>query len=105
MKQWLIILQLHVNKIEVRITFKIKIWHCLEVLTPETMKLLGSAKNKITKCEDCENVPHLGFTEVIRVHCHNVNNYYQHDSRVLYTFVSDKLFGQLLNILPKNLTS
>ena len=56
------------------------------------MKLLGSTKTKITKDKNCENVPHPEITEVVLVHCNVVNNDYQQDSRVLYTFVSNKLF-------------
>ena len=52
------------------------------------MKLLGSTKSKITKDENGENLPHLEITEVILVHCNIVNNDYQQDSRVLYTFCS-----------------
>ena len=59
------------------------------------MKLLGSIKNKITKYENCENVPHLEITEVVLIHCNIVNNDYQQDSRVLYTFVPNKPFGSL----------
>ena len=59
---------------------------------PGTRKLLGSTKSKITK--DGKNVSHLEITEVILVHCNIVNNNYQEDSRVLYTFVPNKLFGQ-----------
>ena len=66
------------------------------------MKLLGSTKNKITKDKNDENVPHLEITEVVLVHCNIVNNYYQQDSRVLYTFVPNKPFGSLLEISPKN---
>ena len=66
------------------------------------MKLLGSTKNKITKHENGENVPHLEIDEVSLIHCNIVNNDYQEDSRVLYTFVPDKSFGQLLDISPKN---
>ena len=69
------------------------------------MKLLGSTESKITKDENGENVPHLQITEVVLVHCNIVNNDYQHDSRVLYTFVLNKSFGQLLDISPKNLLS
>ena len=50
---------MYVNKIENRITFKIKTGYYLELLTPETMKLLGSTKNKITKDKNGENVPHI----------------------------------------------
>ena len=66
------------------------------------MKLLGSAKNKITKDKNGENVPHLEITEVVLVHCNIVNNDYQQDSRVLYTFVPSKSFGSLLDISPSN---
>ena len=66
------------------------------------MKLLGSTKSKITKDENGDNVPHLEITEVVLIHCNIVNNDYQQDSRVLYTFVPNKSFGQLLDISPKN---
>ena len=66
------------------------------------MKLLGSTKNKITKDKNGENVPHLEITEVILVHCNMINNDYQHDSRVLYTFAPNKSFGSLLDISPSN---
>ena len=62
------------------------------------MKLLGSTKNKITKDKNDENVPHLEITKVMLVHCNSVNNDYQQDSRVLYTFVPNKPFGSLLEI-------
>ena len=82
--------QIYVNKIENRITFKIKDGYTFELLTPETMKLLGSTKTKITKDKNSENVPHLEITDVVLVHCNIVNNDYQHNSRVLYTFVPNK---------------
>ena len=94
--------QIYVNKIENRITFKIKDGYILELLTPETMKLLGSTKNKISEDKNGENVPHLEITEVVLVHCNIVNNDYQQDSRVLYTFVPNKPFGTLLDISPTN---
>ena len=90
------------NKIKNIIIFKIKTGYYLELLTPETMKLLGSTENKITKDKNGENVPHLEITEVVLVHCNIVNNDYQQDSRVLYTFVPNKPFGSLLEISPKN---
>ena len=68
------------------------------------MKLLGSTENKITKDKNGENVPHLEITEVVLVHCNIVNNDYQQYSRVLYTFVSNKPFGSLLEISPRNHT-
>ena len=57
--------QIYVNKIENRVTFKIKNGYSLELLTPQTMKLLGSIENKISKNKNGENVPHLEITEVI----------------------------------------
>ena len=75
--------QIYVNKIENRVTFKIKNGYSLELLTPETMKLLGSTENKITRDKNDENVPYLETTEVVLVYCNIVNNDYQHDSRVL----------------------
>ena len=95
--------QIYVNKIENRVILKIKNGYSLKLLTPETMKLLGSTENKITKDKDGENVPHLEITEVILVHCNIANNDYQQDSRVLYTFVSNKPFGSLLEISPANI--
>ena len=67
------------------------------------MKLLGSTKNKITKVKNGENVPHLEISEVVLVNCNIVNKDYLQDSRVLYTFVPNKSFDELLDISPKNL--
>ena len=94
--------KIYVNKIENRITFKIESGYSLELLTRETIKLLGSTENKITKNKNNENVPHLEITEVVLVHCNIVYNDYQQDSRVFYTFVQNKPFGSLLEISPKN---
>ena len=66
------------------------------------MKLLESTENKITEDKNGENVPHLEITEVVLVHCSIVNNDYQQDSIVLYTFVLNKPFYQLLENLPAN---
>ena len=66
------------------------------------MKLLGSTENKITKDKNGENMPHLEITEVVLGDCDIVNNDYLQDSRVLYTFVPNKLFGSLLEISPTN---
>ena len=94
--------QILVNKIENKITFKVKKGYSLELLTPETMKLLESTKNKIIKDKNGENVPHLEITDVLLIHCDIVNNDYQQDSRVLYTFVPNKPSGSLLKISPTN---
>ena len=66
------------------------------------MKLLGSTKSKITKDKNGENVPYLEITEVVLIHCNVFNNSYQQKSRVLYTFVPNKSFGQLLDISLEN---
>ena len=93
---------IYINKIENRITFKMKTGYYLEILMPKTMKLLGSTESRITKYKNGENVPHLEITEVVLIHCIIVNNDYQQDPKVLYTFVPNKLFGQLLDISSKN---
>ena len=80
-------IQIYVNKIENRLTFKIKTGYSLELLTKETIKLHGSTESKTSKDKNGENVSHLEITEVVLVHCNIVNNDYQQDSRVLYTFV------------------
>ena len=66
------------------------------------MTLLGSTKNLIAKVKNSENVPHLEITEILSIHYNIVNNDYQQDSRVLYTFVPNKPFGNLLEIYPTN---
>ena len=70
-------IRIYVNKIENRITFKIKSGYYLQLLTPETMKLLGSTENKTTKDKNGENVPCLEVVELVLVHCNLVNNDYQ----------------------------
>ena len=66
------------------------------------MKLLGSTESKITKDKNGENVPHLEIVELVLFHCNLVNNDYQQDSRILYTFVPSKPFGSLLEISLTN---
>ena len=95
-------IRMYMNRIENRITFKIKNGYYLELLTAETMNLLGSTESKITKDKNGENVPHLEIVELVLVHCNLVNNGYQQDSRILYTFVANKTFGSLLEISPTN---
>ena len=89
---------IYVNQIKNKITFRIKTNFYLELLTPETIKLLGSIKSKIIEKENCENVPPL---EIAEFHCNIVKNSYQQNSRVLYIFVPHKQFDQLQNISPK----
>ena len=89
-------MQIYVNKIKNRITFKIKKGYSLELLTPETMKLLGSTEKK--KDKNGENVPKPESIEVVLIHCNIVNNDYQQDSRVSHNFVPNKPFDTLLEI-------
>ena len=97
-------IKIYVNKIENRVTFKIKNEYYLELLTPETMKLPGSTENKINKDKNGENVPHLEIVQLVLIHCNLVNNNYQQNPRILYTFVPNKPFGSLLEIsLPNHI--
>ena len=82
--------------------FKIKNGYCLELLTSETMKLVGSAESKITEDKNGENVPRLEVVELVLVHCNLVNNDYKQDSGILYAFVPNKTFGSLFEISPTN---
>ena len=96
--------KIYPNKIKNRIVFKIKARYKLELLTSETIKLLGSTKKDIDQDKDGEDVPKLEPVEVVLVHCNLVSNNYQQASKVLFTFVPNKQFGQLINILPHSLT-
>ena len=66
------------------------------------MKLLGSTKQDVDQDKDGEDVPKLESVEVFLVHCNLVNNNYQQASKVLFTFVPNKQFGQLINISPNS---
>ena len=94
-------IRIYVNKLENRFTFKIKTGSYLELLTPETIKLLGSTKSKVTKDENDENVSNLENDEVVLVHYNIVKNDYQQDWGVLWTFNPNKLLAQLLEFLLK----
>ena len=94
---------IYTNTINNRIVFKIKTGYKLELLSKETMKLLGSAKDIIDAGKNSENVPRIENVEVVLVHCNLVNNNYQQASRVLFTFAPTKQYGQLISISPKSL--
>ena len=93
-------IQIYTNKTKNRIAFKVKTGYRLELLSPETMKLLGSTKKDVDQDKDGEDVPKLESVEVVLVHCNLVNNNYQQASKVLFTFVPNKQFGQFINISP-----
>ena len=67
------------------------------------MKLLRNTQSKVTKDQNGKNIPHLEINEVVLINCNIVNNNYQHESRVLYAFIPNKLFCPLLDILHKTL--
>ena len=94
---------IYVNTINKRIVFKIKSGNKLESLSKETMKLLGSTKDIIDSDKNSENIPRLENVEVVLVHCNLVNNSFQQASRVLFTFVPTKQYGQLISISPHSL--
>ena len=96
--------QIYVDKIKNRIVFKIKTGYKLELLTEKTMQLLGSSKKDIDQNKNGELVPRLETFEVVLVHCNLVNNNYQQASKVLFTFVPNIEFGQLITIIPHSLT-
>ena len=97
-------IKIYANKMKNRLVFKIKTGYKLELLFLETMKLLGSTKKDVDKNKDGEDVPKLESVEVVLVHCNLVNNSYQQASKVLFTFVPNKQFGQLITISPHLLT-
>ena len=97
-------IQIYTDKIKNRIVFKIKTGQKIELLTPETMKLLGSTKKNVDSYKNSKNVPKLKSVEVVLVHCDLVKNDYQHSSKVLFSFVANKQFGQLKNVSTNTLT-
>ena len=85
--------QVYLNKIKNRIVFKTKKGYKLELLTPETMKLLESTKRICDKDKDGENVRKFESVEVVVIHCNLVKNGYQQTSKVLFNFVPNKQLG------------
>ena len=96
--------EIYVNKIKNRIAFKIKTGYKLQLLTEETMQLLGSFKKVTGKNKDREIEPRLETVEVVLVHCNLANKNYQQASKVLFTFILNKQFGQLITITPHSVT-
>ena len=94
---------IYANTISNRVVFKRKTGYKLELLSKETMKLLGGTKDTIDEDKNSEDVPRLENVEVVLVHCNLVNNSYQQASRVLFTFVPNQQYGQLISISPHSL--
>ena len=95
---------MYVKKIKNRIVFKIKTAYKLEFISPETMKLLEVQKKMLIKIKMERAHPKLESIEVALVHCNVVNNNYQQAPKVLFSFVPNKQFGQLITIAPHSLT-
>ena len=93
-------IQIHPHKKKNRIVFKVKTAYKLELLSPETMKLLGSTKKDADQDKDGEDVPKPESAEVVLMHFNLVNENYQQSSKVLFTVVLNKQFGNLINIAP-----
>ena len=97
-------IQIYVNKIKNRIVFKLKRNYKLELLSEETMQLLGSSKKDIDQNKDGKIVPKLKTVEIFLVHYNLVNNNYRQASKILFGFVPNKQFGQLITITPHSPT-
>ena len=94
---------IYVNEINNRVVFKIKSGYKLELLSKETMRLLGSWSDTIDSDKNSELVPKLESVDLVLVHCNIVNNNYQQASKVLFTFVPNKKCGQLITVSPETL--
>ena len=93
----------YINRINNRLAFKIKDGYNLELETPKTMKLSGSAKKLLDKTKNGENVLILEVVEIVLIKFNSVDNQYQQKSEVLYIFTPNKSNGYLLNVQPNNL--
>ena len=96
--------QTYTNKTKNRMVFKIKTGNKIELSSLEIMKLLRSTKKVVGQDKDGEDEAKLESTEVVLVHYNLVNNIYQQASKVLFTFVPNTQFGQLINMTPNSLT-
>ena len=94
---------IYVNEINNRIVFKIKSGYKLELLSKETMKLLGSSVDIIDGDKNSDLVPKLESADLLLVHFNLVNNSYQQASKVLFTSVPNKKYGQLITVSPETL--
>ena len=94
---------IYVNEINNRTVFKIKSGCKLELFSKETMRLLGSSADTIDGDKNSELVPKLESVDLHLVHCNLLNNSYQQASKVLFTFVPNKKYGQLITVSPHSL--
>ena len=98
------LIKIYINKIKNRVLFTIKTGYKSELLSSGTMKLLGSTEKDVDRDRNGENARKLEIAGVILVHCNILNNNYQQASKVLFAFVPDKQFRQLITIAPQSLT-
>ena len=96
--------QIYTNKIKNRILFKIKTGYKSELLSLKTLKLWRSAKKDVDQDKGGEDVPKLETVEVVLVHCNLVNTNYKQASKVLFIFVPNKQFGQVITTASHSLT-
>ena len=94
---------IYVNEINNRFALKIRSGYKFELLSKETMRLLGSLTDTIDRDKNSELVPKLESVDLVLVHCNLVNNSYQQASKVLFTFVPNEKHGQLITISPNSL--
>ena len=94
---------IYANEINNRVVFKIKSGYKLVLLSKETMKLLGSSVDIIDGDKNSELVPKLESVDLVLVHCNLVNNSYQQASKVLFMFLPNKKYGQLITVSPHSL--
>ena len=94
---------IYVHEVNNRIVFKIKSGYKLELLSKETVRLLESSADTIDGDKNSELVPKLESVDLVLVHCNLVNNSYQQVSKVLFTFVPNKKYGQLITVSPETL--
>ena len=91
---------IYANRILNRVTFRIKTGYKLELLTNETMRLLGDGPI-IDTTKNGENVPKLEIVRNVLVFCNLVQDAYLQDSKLLFSFVPNSKFGSLLSITPQ----
>ena len=91
---------IYANRMLNRVSFRIKTGYKLELLTNETMRLLGDGPI-IDTTKNSENVPKLEIVRNVLVFCNLVENVYVQDRKLLFSFVPNSRFGSLLSITPQ----
>ena len=98
------LIHVYINRINIRLVFKVKGGYKLELQMPKTIKLFGSTKKLIEKTKNEEKVSSLQTVEVVLIQFNLVDNQYrQNSTKVLYTFTLNKSYAYLFNVEPNNL--